>query len=225
MSNPWPATLEMLRGSTTKATFETWLSGSTATLDGETLTVYVKNSYALDWLENRLHAMISRAVANVAGHSFEIRYEVKGANAQLELELSGEYKDDYAIIVKPDRVFVGTQYFRHIWVPTLGTTLAWLIIELRQRCYWNKKTGEKREHCQATYAALAAAVGISPSTARRVLKPGPLVDEFILSRKIIREYSAKKGRMVNKTTHWIIRLDEPIFDPDEHTSSSSQNDH
>lgn len=225
--NPWPAALETLRGSTTKAAFETWLSGSTAIIDSDTntLTVYVKNSYAQDWLEHRLHAMISRAVATIAGQILEIRYEVKSASAQLELELSGEYKDDYAAIVKPDDVFVGTQYFRKLWGPILGPKLTLLILDLRQRCYWNKRTGEKREHCQATYSALAAAIGVSPSTARRVLKPSPLVDEFILSRKIIREYSAKKGRIVNKTTHWIIRLDEPIFDPDKHTSSSSQNDH
>ncbi len=227
MSNPWPATLEMLRGSTTKAAFETWLSGSTATLDKDTntLTVYVKNSYALDWLKHRLHPMISRAVATIASQILEIRYEIKTTSAQLELELSGEYKDDYAAIIKPDRVFVGTQYFRQMWVPALGTTLAWLIVELRQRCYWNKRTGEKREHCQATYAELAAAVGIGHSTARRVLKSGPLVDEFILDRKIIREYSAKKGRAINKTTHCTIRIDEPMFDPDKHISSSSQNDH
>lgn len=219
MRNPWPAALETLRGSTTKAAFETWLSGSTAIIDSDTntLTVYVKNSYAQDWLEHRLHAMISRAVTTIAGQILEIRYEVKSASAQLELELSGEYKDDYAAIVKPDKVFVGTQYFRQMWVPILGTTLAWLIIDLRQRCYWNKRTGEKREHCQATYVELAAAVGVSPSTARRVLKPNRIVDEFILSRTTLKEYSAQKGKVVNKTTHWIIRLDEPIFDPDKHT--------
>lgn len=219
MSNPWPAALETLRGSTTRATFETWLSGSTATLDKDTntLTVYVKNSYALDWLENRLHPMIGRAVANVAGRILEIRYEVKSAAAQLELELSGEYKDDYAAIVKPDDVFVGTQYFRKLWGPILGPKLTLLILDLRQRCYRNKKTGEERDNCQATYAELAATAGISESTARRALKPSPIVDEFILQRTTIRDFDPKKNKVINKGTHWIIRLDEPIYDPDKHS--------
>lgn len=218
-TNPWPAALEILQGSTTKATFDTWLAGTRATVNGETLTVYVKNTYAEDWLKHRLHSTISRAVTSVAGQELNIRYEIKSASAQRELTISGNYKDDYTAIVKPDKVFVGTQYFREMWVPTLGTTLAWLIIELRQRCYWNKRTGEKRDQCIATYAELAAAVGISESTARRLLKPGLIIDEFLLERRTIREWSSKQGKIVNKTTHWIIRLDEPIFDPDRHGST------
>jgi len=41
-------------------------------------------------------------------------------------------------ITQPDKVFVTTQYFRKKLVPLLGHALAWLIIALRQHCYWNR---------------------------------------------------------------------------------------
>ena len=224
-SNLWPQTLEVLKGKTTKGTFATWLNGTTATLNGTTLTVYVKNSYAQDWLNHRLHSTVSRVVNELAGHDLKIYYEVKSVAAQIELRLEGERTDDYTAIVKPDVIFAGTQYFRQVWGPILGPTLTLIILDLRQRCYRNKRTGEIREHCEATYKDLAFAIGVSENTARRSLRPGPIVNEFILDRKIIRGYSSKVGRIINIITHWTVRLDEPIFDPDKHSSSNGQSDH
>ena len=77
-SNPWPRALETLSGSTTKATFDTWLKGTTATLAGDTLTVHVKNNYAAEWLEGRLDDTIGRAITSATGRELEIRYEVGG---------------------------------------------------------------------------------------------------------------------------------------------------
>lgn len=77
-NNLWPDALEALRGQTTKATFDAWLAGTTATLDGDTLTIHAKNTYALDWLKHRLHKLISRAVNNAAGREIEVRYQVGG---------------------------------------------------------------------------------------------------------------------------------------------------
>jgi hypothetical protein len=76
--NPWPETLERLRGQMARATFETWLQGTVATADGDTLTVHVKNTYAEAWLKERLHETISRTVAGVAGREIEVRYEIGG---------------------------------------------------------------------------------------------------------------------------------------------------
>jgi len=77
--NPWPAALEILSGSTTKAAFDTWLLGTVATVnDDGSLTVHVKNTYAIEWLQHKLHDVISRAVASAAGREFEVRYEVGG---------------------------------------------------------------------------------------------------------------------------------------------------
>lgn len=76
--NPWPDTLSILRTTTTKATFDTWLANTTATLDNDTLTVHVKNNYAIDWLENNLRKPIHRALTSTAGRELSIRYEVGG---------------------------------------------------------------------------------------------------------------------------------------------------
>jgi len=77
--NPWPDALEILRTTTTKATFDTWLANTTATVnDDGSLTIHVKNNYAIGWLENNLRKPISRALAGVTGQELDIRYEVGG---------------------------------------------------------------------------------------------------------------------------------------------------
>jgi len=55
-----------------KTTFDTWLKGTTAALDGDTLTVLVGNPFAQDWLERRLRPQIEHAVAGIAGRPLEI---------------------------------------------------------------------------------------------------------------------------------------------------------
>jgi DNA-binding PadR family transcriptional regulator len=57
-----------------KATFDTWLKGTTAALNGDTLTVLVGNPFAQDWLERRLRSKIERAVAGIAGRPLEITF-------------------------------------------------------------------------------------------------------------------------------------------------------
>ena len=47
------------------------------------------------------------------------------------IALQEAYANLYNEIVKPDRVFVATQYFRKKWVPRLGTSLAWVIIDAK----------------------------------------------------------------------------------------------
>lgn len=84
--NPWPAALEMLRGQMTQATYDTWLQGTAATVDSNTLTIHVASTYAQEWLEHKLHKTISRAVTSVAGQGFEIRYQVGGGPEPAEPE-------------------------------------------------------------------------------------------------------------------------------------------
>jgi hypothetical protein len=51
------------------------------------------------------------------------------------------------------------QYFRLHWVPRLGAALAWLIIIIRSRCFYNPETGELRDQCQWLKGELAACLG------------------------------------------------------------------
>jgi len=82
--NPWPAALERLRGQMTRAAFDTWLAGTTATPNHQGITVHVKTTYAMDWLSQRLHSIITQTVANAAGRQLTVRYQVGGGPAPEE---------------------------------------------------------------------------------------------------------------------------------------------
>jgi hypothetical protein len=51
------------------------------------------------------------------------------------------------------------QYFRLNWVPRLGPALAWLVMALRSRCYYNKTTGELRDSYTWHKKELAGVLG------------------------------------------------------------------
>lgn len=68
----WSQTLDDLRLQMPKATFDTWLKGTTAALDGDTLTVLVGNPFAQDWLERCLRPKIEHAVAGIAGRPLDV---------------------------------------------------------------------------------------------------------------------------------------------------------
>jgi hypothetical protein len=237
----WSSALDELRLQMTKATFDTWVkTAKVVSYRDGTFTIGVPNGYAKDWLEKRLHRVVQETLARLVDGPVEVRYETVGSGevivprvtpAQLvqpELFVQGVREEDYNRIVEPDRVFVGTQYFRREWLPRLGPVLWTLILELRQRCYWNKRTGEKRDQCKATYADLAASIGVSESTAYRTLNPKDaerqqLVGLFILDRQVLRRFSVRLGREVNEAMLWRVRLDEPLTLEDG-GSSTCQND-
>mgnify|MGYP000911143796 CR=1 FL=1 len=72
----WRDALAELEMQMTRATFTQLLAGATATLTDDQLTVHVRNHYAADWLSGRLHDLITRTVAGVAGRAITVRYEV-----------------------------------------------------------------------------------------------------------------------------------------------------
>jgi chromosomal replication initiator protein len=73
----WKATLGELELQMTKATFNTWLKDAQllACDDGEYI-VGVRNDYARDWLENRLHETIVRTLSTIAGDQVSVRFVV-----------------------------------------------------------------------------------------------------------------------------------------------------
>lgn len=79
----WSQTLDDLRLQMPKATFDTWLKGTTAQLQGDALTVVVANPFAQDWLERRLRPKIESSIASIAGQPLEIAFTVRG-NGHLE---------------------------------------------------------------------------------------------------------------------------------------------
>jgi hypothetical protein len=72
----WRDALVELEMQMTKSTFAAWLRGTSATLADDILTIHLRNTHAVDWVSNRLHDLIARTVAALAGRPLTIRYEV-----------------------------------------------------------------------------------------------------------------------------------------------------
>ena len=130
------------------------------------------------------------------------------------LALQEAYANVYNEIVKPDKVFVATQYFRKRWVPLLGPALGWVIIALRQHCYWNKDTGEMRNWCLITQQALADEVGISVSTLKRLLRHEH-AGRFITDVTHRYRYDASLQKQVRRPSMYRVRMDDPLVPEDQ----------
>ena len=75
----WQATLKELQRQLPAATFNSWLAGTYAVPTASSplrLTVQARSPYAQEWLAHRLHAVISRTVAGIAGYGIDIKYTV-----------------------------------------------------------------------------------------------------------------------------------------------------
>jgi chromosomal replication initiator protein len=73
----WQATLGELELQMTRATFNTWLKDARMlACDDHEYVIGVRNDYAKDWLENRLHDTIIRTLAAITGHESSIRFVV-----------------------------------------------------------------------------------------------------------------------------------------------------
>ena len=74
----WGQVLAQLELQMTRGTFDAWLRNTTlSSTEHDTWRVVVNNSFAKDWLENRLADTISRTVATVTGHPVEFEFVVK----------------------------------------------------------------------------------------------------------------------------------------------------
>lgn len=73
----WQVTLEALRLQMTRAAFNQWLLGSAIVPEASTplsLTVAARNRYSQEWLTHRLHSLIARTLAAVAGYVVQLRF-------------------------------------------------------------------------------------------------------------------------------------------------------
>lgn len=73
----WQATLGELQLQLAKSTFDAWLKDTTlvAAEDG-VYTLGARNSYARDWLDNRMRGLVKRTLARIVGRQVDIRFIV-----------------------------------------------------------------------------------------------------------------------------------------------------
>lgn len=120
------------------------------------------------------------------------------------LEVRGYYTTTYTQIVQPERIFAVTDYFRRYWVPLLKPGPAWLVVALRQRCFWNGQSN----WCVVSRERLAQESGVAVRTADNYLDL-PLVDWFVTGRRP-RYSRTKEGAQRRDWTQYELRLDEPL---------------
>lgn len=99
-SQVWHAALGELQLQMTKATFDTWVKPTFALscdLERNVFVVGVRNTYAKQWLENRLYGMIERTLDNVLGQPVTIEFVLHGRDDHSPTELltaSSEHAPD-----------------------------------------------------------------------------------------------------------------------------------
>lgn len=75
----WQTVLGQLQREMPKAAFDTWVRDTQVVAFADhLLTIGVHNTYARDWLENRLTAIVERKLAGVLGHPVKVRFVVWG---------------------------------------------------------------------------------------------------------------------------------------------------
>jgi len=105
----WQQALQQLQLQMTRATFDTWLRGSRAVgIDGDEIMVYVRNAYAVDWLQSRLQRLIESTVERLAGQRLQVLYTVclpEGETSPI-VERPDDPPEEILEAVREDRVQV-----------------------------------------------------------------------------------------------------------------------
>lgn len=121
------------------------------------------------------------------------------------LHLQGVYNTLYSATTRPDFRFVVSRYFIDEWVPLLGPSLAWLIVGLRQQCFWNRR----RDWCIVDKATLSRETALDERTIERCLKK-PFSDWFVIEVSHRYQYRTQIGKKVRDKNRYQLLLDEPL---------------
>src|SRR5689334_16830039 len=131
-----------------------------------------------------------------------------------QIRLEPWYLDIRSEIVKPDQVQVTTKYFWSRWAPKLGPLATCLLLRLRQYCYYNRVTGEKRDWCYPSQQTLANELGIQKRhTIGEALRH--LEALGFVRREPSYRYDPGLRKKVRSTDRYLILMEDPIAPADE----------
>ena len=129
-------------------------------------------------------------------------------------KLEPYYQDIKNEITQPDNVTVTTKYFWTKWAPVLGPVATCLILRLRQYCYYNRLTGEKRDYCWPSQTTLAAEVGIrNKKTVKKALLL--LEKHGFVRREANYRYDPVQKKKARATDTYYITMDDPLGEDDK----------
>jgi chromosomal replication initiator protein len=98
----WQVVLGELQLQMTRATFDTWLRGSRViSCEGENLTVFVRHTYAVDWLQHRLLPTIKRTLRRHIGSDLRVSFTARCAEAEEHLQLVPETVPEEEVQAEP----------------------------------------------------------------------------------------------------------------------------
>jgi hypothetical protein len=123
--------------------------------------------------------------------------------------LQPAFRDDYNEITQAHRVVQVPHYFWTKWVPTLGPVATALYMQLRQYCYYNPTTGERRDRCWPKQTTLAREIGVKDQkTIRKGLR---LLEEHGFIRRERTYYKDPvTGRPHQGTDKYLIYFEIPL---------------
>lgn len=139
--------------------------------------------------------------------------ELVRALSMERIQLEPWYLDIRSEIVRPDQVAIQTKYFWEHWASKLGPLLVCLLLRLRQYCYYNRATGEKRDWCFPSQESLGKEIGVHDETIRAALRKLEVLG-FVRREKQYR-YDARAHRSVRTTDKYFVLMEEPVAPEDE----------
>jgi len=94
LSNLWNSTLATLQAETARASFDTWVRDTQALrLEGDQLIVSVRNSYARDWLSERVQPKACQLVSEKLGRKICVNFVVQTGSIHPEQSSDDEIND------------------------------------------------------------------------------------------------------------------------------------
>src|SRR5215472_11692038 len=139
--------------------------------------------------------------------------ELVRALSMERIQLEPWYLDIRSEVVKPDQVAIQTKYFWEHWAPKLGPLQVCLLLRLRQYCYYNRATGEKRDWCFPSQETLGTELGVHDETVRTGLRKLEVLG-FIRREKQYR-FDAATHRSMRTTDKYFVLMEEPVAPEDE----------
>lgn len=126
--------------------------------------------------------------------------------------LAPAFRDAYNEITEAHRVIQVPKYFWDKWVPTLGPVAATLYMRLRQYCYYNPQTGERRDWCWPKQSTLAREIGIRDRKTLR--KSLTLLEEHGFIRRERTVHRATHGQIRRGTDKYFVYFEIPLVTAD-----------
>src|SRR5262245_16783476 len=131
-----------------------------------------------------------------------------------QIKLEPWYKDIEDEVTQPDQVTVQSKYFWKRWARILGPVPSMLLLRLRQYCYYNRETGEKRDWCFPSQETLAHELGLdNRKTIMEALRRLEVLGFIRRERQYRLDPGTRKPRRT--TDKYFIRMWDPIAPEDE----------